>query len=505
MSHSLSPPRPSSRRRNSTHRNCDYGPDHLSLLAHNLAKEDWESKETTLRRRLSDKDQELVTYHNDLAESQKQLSHHRDLLQTNEQRISELEKEIDEHVKDYDSCYADYEKAVEDQTTNYHLAQKAKETIEELKLQITEISKERDQLRAPVQKRSRSPEVEELQRESKKLQRESKDARKRLTEIVGAGWKSDDLTELLELCQKNLNEARDSRNRNAAKVLALTVELKETRDRHAKVQQAFTPEPEADLSAITDLHPALSRAKNPTARQLADSLVEAITFDLNDIWSHLPHQQEEALVTPSTRRIDIILNRLKEAVKKDANLKLAPELAQAKEDLRQARSEVKQYKETLQRNTQEGVNQRIKPVLALFPGAGENLVITPQGVANRIQTLVQNATKAIIELAPAELRAQIPTVGPAVPNHFAAVQQTIRPLSKRYSDWQTLARTIGVNTPLEASNLITLLNAELQELRRRTPKDLPTLLTTDKALKEELRETKQLLSKVLDTLASLYP
>jgi len=513
MSQSLSPQgrRPSHSRRPPTHRICDFGPEHISVLAHNLATEDLETANQQLRRKLSEKDEELLKYHSELGEVKTQLEEAqaryaeakkvfevaKESEEEYEQEVEALEKERD----DYKKSLEEYKAALDKANLNIREVKKKRDESEkQLAIRITE----HDQARTLLQKRSRS--AERLSVENKRLARESQDVSKRLTELVGPEWNSGTTQEALDLLKKQLDEVTTSRNEAQATVASIQIQLEEA-NRRAEIKQAITPEPESDLSALTDLHPALSKAKHPTAKQLADSLVEAITFDLNDIWSHLPHQQEEALVTPSTRRIDIILNRLKEAVKKDANLKLAPELAQAKIQIRDLTVENKQYKDTLQRNTQEGVNQRIKPVLGLFPGSEENLVLTPQGVAKRIQTLVQNATKAIIALAPKEFRTDIETVGAPVPNHFQAVQDTVRKLAKNYNDWQKFARNLEVKTPLEASNFVTLLNSQLQDALRKPqgrPEEIPVVTvtpTTPTTLEDPIKQ----LETLIDLLRTFLP
>jgi hypothetical protein len=329
-SHSLSPRRPSHSRRPSTFKVCDFNEEHILTIAHEQIVDELETSNRTLRRQLLEKDEELVGYHNDLADLQTQLDSHLDKAKQAAELVKELREDLESEKENYDVLLAKYDEVADRGKKAYEGKKLCEEQIAELKTQVSELVTERNKLRSPIQKRSRSPSVERLTAENKRLQRESQDVRKRATQIVGPEWNSQDLKEAFDLLKQQLDEVTASRNEAQGTVLSLQARLEEA-NRRAEIKQAITPEPESDLSALTDLHPALTKVKNPTARQLADSLVEAITFDLNDIWSHLPHQQEEALVTPSTRRIDITLNRLKEAVKKDANLKLAPELAQAKQ------------------------------------------------------------------------------------------------------------------------------------------------------------------------------
>jgi len=347
-SQSLSPQgrRPSSSRRPSTHRICDFGTEHISLLAHTLATEDLETANQQLRRKLSEKDEELLKYHNECGDLKNQLRKAQDLyseaskvFQVAKEAEAESEREIEALEKerdDYKESLEKYKAALDKANSNIRAI---KEKRDESEKQLAIRTAEHDQLRAQAQKRSRSPSVERLSVENKKLLRESQDIRKRASQIVGPEWKSEDPKEALDILKQRLEEVTTARNEAQATAASVKIQLEEA-NRRAEIKQAITPEPESDLTPLSDLHPALARSKGQTARQLADALVEAITFDLNDIWSHLPHQQEEALVTPSTRRIDIILNRLKEAVKKDSNLKLAPELSQARTKIQDLNKEL---------------------------------------------------------------------------------------------------------------------------------------------------------------------
>jgi len=484
MSQSLSPQgrRPSHSRRPSTHRICEFGPEHLSVLAHNLATEDLETANQQLRRKLSEKDEELLKYHSELGEVKTQLEEAqakyaeakkvfevaKESEEEYEQEVEALEKERD----DYKKSLEEYKAALDKANLNIR---KVKEKRDESEKQLAIRIAEHDQARTLLQKRSRSRSAERLSVENKRLARESQDISKRLTELVGPEWNSGTTQDALDLLKKQLDEVTTARNEAQAAAASIQIKLEEA-NRRAEIKRAITPEPESDLTPLSDLHPALAKNKGQTAKQLADALVEAITFDLNDIWSHLPNQQEEALITPSTRRLDIILNRLKEAVKKDANLKLLPKLQQLKDQVQDLKDSVKEEKKAL-KHEQERRRKAVQ-TLAKYQASFRTLAsatnhpLAPSGATedsfDGFETISPEAFGAAINnllplLRGADFRKILVDLGENPPPNREDIVAQLQYRATKEAQWRQFAETIEVGSAIEASNQFTLLRAQLQD------------------------------------------
>jgi len=457
-------------RRQSQHRQCDFGRDHTSTLLHEQALDEAAVETSRLRRLLAEKDDELLGYHSelgkakeDLSKAEKRFEEAKAIFKVAQEEEKEHEREVTSLVKERDDAQTALVKWKE-------ALNRANENTKTTKALLETVTSERETLRSTLQKRPREEDLTRLEGENKKLLRESKDVRKRVSEIVGPEWNSEKPEEALERIGNELKTTREARDLYSAKVTELESQLAETR--RARIVPVFTPEPESDLSALTDLHPALAKQKNPTAKQLANSLVEAITFDLNDIWSHLPNQQEEALVTPSTRRIDIILNRLKEAVKKDANLKLAPELSQAKARIQDLNKELasavqaysakdKQFKTVQNRNKQ--LRDQINGWKLLLGIEDEEATEEIEAYVKRLRD--QADTKPWIDI---------------LTRHNLLPRHNVSELRKQYD------------------SIVTTFVKQQEEVA-----SLPTVTTTDTALVEELQETREAVATLLQWLRSL--
>jgi len=68
-----------------------------------------------------------------------------------------------------------------------------------------------------------------------------------------------------------------------------------------------------DLDAFRKLLPALEKVNSNNPRELAAAISDAISWELSSLWQYLPHEKDEALVTPSSRLGDL-LERVKAAV-----------------------------------------------------------------------------------------------------------------------------------------------------------------------------------------------
>jgi hypothetical protein len=438
-SHSLSPHNRTTLRRPSQHRLCDFGNDHISKLAFDLAHEENENRLRNLRSELREKEEELLTYHNDLAACQTRINDLEEKLGLSQKEKQELEKEVDQSLEDYNKIVEDCnisnaaaeknaELTIEARAQRDNLREelkKSRDLEKELRAQIKEIATERDSLKTTGQKRDRSP-GPVLTEENKRLKTESQDIRKRLTRILGQEEKDlpDQHNNLLALLDQKLKateealaaaERREKLNsaftpppetaleqqlrewEEAARFCANTAaqsskqptptpqELREIvnglkdqeehADRLAIENQAIifawenaslqllpqkhdiplAPEKfveqvrrQGDLSILRNLHPSLEKVEGTDIKSLVTALSDTISWELSSLWQYLPHDKDEALVTPSSRLGDL-LERVKAAVIKqnqnpDAKLsrKLQKENNNLVKDLNAAQDQVKE-------------------------------------------------------------------------------------------------------------------------------------------------------------------
>jgi len=483
MSSSLSPHgrRPSHSRKPSISKSCDYGSEHVSRLVLELAEDEREKAQRQAKRDLDQKNKELLEQHNELAALQDQYNQICHELEDSRKEVRKLEQDIEDASDEYNKLADEFNAEVEKFTKLKEINAKLREEREELKVQISELSTERDTLRLASLKRERSPgpDLEEARREAKQLKTESQDLRKRITILETVEQERDRL-------KKELEEA----------------------NRRAEIKQAITPEPESDLTPLSDLHPALAKNKGQTAKQLADALIEAITFDLNDIWSHLPNQQEAALVTPSTRRLDVILNRLKEAVKKDANLKLLPKVQTLKDQVQDLKDSVKEEKKALkheQERRKKAVNTLAKYQASFRTlSSAANHPLPPSGATedsfDGYETISPEAFGAAVNnllplLRGADFRRILLDLGENPPANREDILAHLQLKATQAKQWKELSETIGVAGPVELFNKFTLLNSE-----RAAPETQPVITITNSETEEQLIEARKVTSWLLELL-----
>lgn len=324
-SHSLSPPRPSSSRRPSTHRRCEFGSDHVAKLTLELLEGDHSRKERALTQEIAEKNQELLQLHNELGEA-------RATSEALTVQVQKLEKDIEQGVEDYNQAIEDFNQAVEERDANAAIIDRNREKHkkqldlnQELKLQITELSQERDTLRAPKRERENSVDPAEV----KRLKTESKDLRRRLTLLETVEEERKRLKEELERAHqlnKAFTPAPESQDQQ------LREELEEWED---AALQSLGPKPDEtpwtpaevrsgiehirrivdeikDLKPFSPLLPAGYDLKDKTIRDVASFLQEWYFRTLNELGNLLPDDTE--LITP-TVSIPELGERLKERLK----------------------------------------------------------------------------------------------------------------------------------------------------------------------------------------------
>lgn len=348
-------------RRPSTHRICDYGRDHVSKLAFDLAAEDATQTHNNLSRRLQEREDELTKYHNELAASQARV-------QTLERDFEEAKEEIRKGVLDYEEAYADYETEVQRATENFQACEKLKTLVKELKAQLAELAEERDKLKTPTLKRERSPAPDP--EENKRLKTESQDLRNRLTlletaaqerdrlkreldtlrqqrvtlaftpepedtralrlQITNLGNERDNTEKLrLEAAQRAERYERDFRDRGEeleewedAALQSLGPKPDETPWTPAEVRQAIERIREAvkehnDLSPFLPVLPKGFLIENASVREVAAQVQASVFQTFNEISALLPAGSQPALITPTVTTAELgerLVEQIKEAI-----------------------------------------------------------------------------------------------------------------------------------------------------------------------------------------------
>lgn len=111
------------------------------------------------------------------------------------------------------------------------------------------------------------------------------------------------------------NELREKRKRETLQfeqdIKKLKTQVEAAELRKSSLDVPYNISPIDKLAAFRTLHPGL---KSLEPENLAQELREVLTFQLNDIWNQLPGRPEEELITPTTWRIDLVLERLKTAI-----------------------------------------------------------------------------------------------------------------------------------------------------------------------------------------------
>lgn len=252
-SSSLTPSR-IARRGSRPSRTCDFGPEHVSRDRY----EDKKAEIAACQQRVQEKDAELLSYHNQIADLTLQLETANASQQTSQRELDERQKEIDRLVKECDEAQ---EELVE-----------AAQGIERLGNRGNTLKAEKDLLTQELaEAKKRIRELSPDRREAKRLLTESKDLRARNTQV-----------------EKELKNWR--------------------------TKAFFTPPPPDNLEPLRSLHPNLA---DKPVEQLPKELLDILVYNLNDIWSHLPQHHEQALVTPGTWQLNPVLERLKNTLIKD--------------------------------------------------------------------------------------------------------------------------------------------------------------------------------------------
>src|SRR6187549_152573 len=185
-------------RRQSQHRQCDFGRDHTSTLLHEQALDEAAVETSRLRRLLAEKDDELLGYHSelgkakeDLSKAEKRFEEAKAIFKVAQEEEKEHEREVTSLVKERDDAQTALVKWKE-------ALNRANENTKTTKALLETVTSERETLRSTLQKRPREEDLTRLEGENKKLLRESKDVRKRVSEIVGPEWNSEKPEEALE-------------------------------------------------------------------------------------------------------------------------------------------------------------------------------------------------------------------------------------------------------------------------------------------------------------------
>lgn len=130
---------------------------------------------------------------------------------------------------------------------------------------------------------------------------------------------------------------------------------------------------EEALQPLVDLHPNLASVTPRTPRELARAITELLSWNFATLWQHLPHPDEQDLITPSGQ-LEGQLARLVRAAEK---LRQNPEAEKAK---------------VLRKELQES-QERQREVRSLFDEAERQLRTKKkaiEGLANVIRKAVQN-------------------------------------------------------------------------------------------------------------------
>lgn len=344
-----SPRRP---RASATRRECEFGDDHVSWEKYEEKREALKAAKQTIE----EKEAELLEYHNQCAELQTQR-------ESAEASLKTIEKKLQDKQKDCETLTEEYNKLVEAKDKFKKEFEKQEQDLRQTRLELRDTKLELSGAR----KRERSADSRQ-QSEAKRLQKESQDLRNRNTII-----------------EKELHHFR-------TKSFGIT-----------------PPPPEfPDLAPLFALHPRLT---NVPVKDIAKELVDVITYNLNDVWSYLPHEEEEALVTPATQDLERIFKRLRNAVSEDSQHLLKPRVQQLEQEVdrlvrsieanNQARQELigERFDLTEELRTLKGQTD-LTPITSLFPetsfsGTGR----TPTRVAERIRPGLALLRKANQELA----------------------------------------------------------------------------------------------------------
>lgn len=160
--HRKTPPKP---------RTCDYGDEHVKRDKYEGVKEDVKE----LQRKLEDKNDELLKYHNELAEAENKAQASQELVRTLQGQVRDQKKEIDAGIDDYNRAVENQEIFEKERDEAEALHKKAIERAQKLEEELRE-------LRPLKRGRSPAPAAEEV----KRLKTESQDLRKRVTQLESA-------------------------------------------------------------------------------------------------------------------------------------------------------------------------------------------------------------------------------------------------------------------------------------------------------------------------------
>jgi hypothetical protein len=233
---------------------CEFGSNHVSRAEHSRICDELEERLRRLQAssdlRKAETEEELLKYHNELADSQKQVQDLEEKVRACEQAalqvVQRLKNLEDSHTR---------------QSRDLQQAKAANRNLEEFRNQAQKNTGEQDRKTIELQQR------------------------------------------VAELLKRPAPE-----------------ELDQERRKNVRLEKEITrlsTQPELSLLPFINLHQGLGKVQPANAPNIANALVEQITFDLNEIWTHLPHPAEESLITPNTSRLEALLEKIRKAVTLD--------------------------------------------------------------------------------------------------------------------------------------------------------------------------------------------